>query len=95
MGISLIYSCAKVNAPSGNGVIFTEASEIIYYDPYIKPNQKITMCHKNIAGFVSNGAAGFDALRLKSQIRKIATIEKTYSSRLSLIGESCTIVTGE
>ncbi len=88
-------SCAIVNPPSGTGIFYTEVQELVYLDPYIKPNQKVTLCSKNILGMVTLGDSGFDALRLRSSIRKIATIERTYKSRFLITAESCLIVKGE
>jgi len=88
-------SCAIAMPPAGPGIFYTEATEVVYYDPYIKPSQKAMMCSKNLLGLVSKGDNGFDALRLNSSIRKIATIEKTYSSRFLIFAESCLIVRGE
>ncbi len=91
----LLASCAFVTPPAGPGLIFTKATEVIYYDPYIKPQQKVTLCSKNILGLFSSGDNGFDAVRLNSQIRKISTMERTYESRFIFYGESCLIVKGE
>ena len=88
-------SCVMLNAPSGSGLLYTEVAELVYYDPYIKPNQRSMLCAENILGLVSSGDMSFEALKLRSSIRKIATIEKTYSSRFFVFGESCVIIKGE
>lgn len=95
LAVFYLSSCAYSNAPSGNGLLYTEVKELNYYDPYIKPNKKSTLCAKNFFGLISHGDNSLDSLRYKSNIRKIASIEKTYSSRFSLISRSCTIITGE
>jgi hypothetical protein len=93
--IAFFATASCMNASTGNGLLYTETSEIIYYDPYVKPNQKTTMCAKNFVGLVAFGDASLYNLQQTSTIRKISSIEKTYSSRFSLIGEACTIVKGE
>jgi len=93
--ISLISSCAFVLPPAGPGLIYTKATELVYYDPYIKPQQRVVLCSKNILGLFSTGDNSFDAVRLNSQIRKISTIERTYQSKFVIYGESCLIVKGE
>ena len=93
--LAILASCAMANPPSGHGLLYTEAKEVIYYDPYIKPNQVTVLCSKNFLGLFSYGDNGFNAFKLNSEIRKIATMERTYSSRLLLYAESCLIVKGE
>lgn len=88
-------SCAIVNSPTGTGILYTDVQELIYYDPYIRPNQKTTMCSKNFLGVIALGDSGFDALKLRSSIRKIATIERTFKSRFLIVAESCLVVKGE
>ncbi len=88
-------SCAFVNPPAGPGLIYTETSDITYYDPYIVPNKKAVLCSKNILGLFSYGDNGYDKFRAISGIRKIASIEKTYSSRFFVYGKSCVIIKGE
>lgn len=90
-----LSACAISNPPSGHGFVYTEATEVIYYDPYIKPQQKATLCSDNILGLVSTGDSGFTALKLNSGIRKISTMEREYKSILSLYVRSCLIVKGE
>lgn len=93
--LSMLSACAVSNAPAGHGFIYTDATEVIYYDPYIKPQQKATLCSTNILGLVSIGDNSFTALKLDSGIRKISTMERTYSSALSLFVKSCLVVKGE
>ncbi len=93
--LAILSACAFSRAPAGHGFFYTDTSEVIYYDPYIKPQQKATMCNENFMGFVSSGDASFNALKLNSGIRKIATMEKTYNSVLSVYTTSCLIVKGE
>lgn len=93
--LAMIAACAVSNPPAGHGFIYTEATEVLYYDPYIKPQQKVTLCSNNILGLVSTGDSSFSAVKLNSGIRKIATMERTYDSVLSLFSESCLIVKGE
>ena len=88
-------ACAIANPPAGPGVLYTEAVEMVYYDPYIKPQQKATLCSKNILGLISSGDNSLMALKSNSDIRKISTIERTYSSRFLIYAESCLIVKGE
>ncbi len=90
-----ISSCVSVNAPAGAGFFYTEQKELTYFDPYIKPKQKTTMCAKNFFGLVAKGDQGLDTFHLTSSIRKISSIEKSYSSRLGIVGEACTIIKGE
>lgn len=92
---SMVSSCAFVNPPAGPGLIYTDSSELTYYDPYVKPNKKVVLCSDNLFGLFSWGDNGYDAFRMKSPIRKIATIEKTYYSRFFVYGESCMIIKGE
>ena len=91
----ILASCAFAVPPSGPGFFYTETSDLVYYDPYIKPEQKVALCSKNILGLVSVGDADMNALRMNSTIRKIATIERTYSGRFWVFAESCLIVKGE
>lgn len=91
----LLSSCAVANPPQGGGVFYTESKELVFYDPYVKPNKKARVCAENKWGFVSQGDLGFDAVRMASGIRKIGTIEKTYTSRFLIFAESCLVVTGE
>jgi len=93
--IATLSACAISNPPAGHGFIYTEASEVIYYDPYIKPQQKATLCSTNILGLVSVGDNSFSALKLNSGIRKISTMERTYDGFLSIFAKSCLIVKGE
>ena len=93
--LTIAASCAISSPPAGSGFLYTEATEVLYYDPYIKPQQKATLCSKNILGIASYGDNGFTALKLYSDIRKISTIERTYSSRFLIYAESCLIVKGE
>lgn len=90
-----LASCALPRAPAGAGIIYTQDKELIYFDPYIKPQQKVALCSKNLFGLISAGDASLDAVRMYSSIRKIASIERTYSSRMFLYAESCLIVMGE
>ena len=92
---AMLSACAVSNAPAGHGFIYTDATEVVYYDPYIKPQQKATLCSTNILGLVSTGDNSFTALKLNSGIRKISTMERTYSGVLSLFAKSCLIVKGE
>ena len=91
----LISSCAMVNAPSGPGLLYTDSSQIVYYDPYVMPRQKASLCSENILGLFSYGHEDIDSLKRKSTIRKISSIEKTYYSRFLVYGKSCTIIKGE
>ncbi|HLD76880.1 MAG TPA: TRL domain-containing protein [Rickettsiales bacterium] len=91
----LITSCAIANPPTGSGVIYTNVKELVYYDPYVKPNQRIMLCSKNILGLVAFGDSGLDDLKLQSSIRKIYSIERTYVSRFFVLAESCMTVVGE
>lgn len=91
----MLSACAISNPPAGHGFIYTEATEVIYYDPYIKPQQKATLCSSNILGLFSTGDNSFAALKLNSGIRKISTMEKTYYSVASTFVKSCLIVKGE
>ena len=91
----MLSACAVSNPPAGHGFIYTEVTEVLYYDPYIKPQQKVTLCDSNILGLVSTGDSSFSALKLNSGIRKIATMERTYDSVLSLFSKSCLVVKGE
>lgn len=93
--VLMISSCAIALPPQGAGGLYTESRDVVYYDPYIKPDQKITFCSRNYLGLISYGNSSFDALKLNSDIRKIATIERTYSSRFLVYSESCLIVKGE
>ena len=93
--LSIISSCAFVSPPAGAGLIYTQASELTYYDPYIRPNQKAVLCSKNILGLFSWGDNGYDAFKMTSSIRKIATIEKTYTGRFFVYAKSCMIIKGE
>ncbi len=88
-------SCAVANPPTGAGFFYTNVKEIVYFDPYVKPNQKATLCSKNTLGLVSTGDNGLEELKLRSSIRKIYSIERTYVSRFFMLAESCVIVTGE
>jgi len=90
-----LCGCAVSNPPAGHGFLYTEAIEVIYYDPYIKPQQKATLCSTNILGLISTGDDSFTALKLNSGIRKISTMERTYNSVLSIFVESCLVVKGE
>ncbi len=92
---AIVSSCAISSPPAGFGVLYTQASEVVYYDPYIIPRQKVSLCSKNYFGLISKGDNGFDALKLNSQIRKIATIERVYSGRFLIFAKSCLIVKGE
>lgn len=94
MLVGFVNSCAIPNSPAGGGVFYTNSSELTYYDPYIKPQQKAILCERNILGF-SYGDVDLENLKLRSTIRKIATMEKTYDSVLSLFSRSCLIVKGE
>ena len=91
----MLSACAISNPPAGHGFIYTEATEVIYYDPYIKPQQKATLCSSNILGLFSTGDNSFAALKLNSGIRKISTMERTYSSVVSVFVKSCLVVKGE
>ena len=91
--VLIVSSCAL--APAGPGLIYTDSAELTYYDPYVKPNQKAVLCSKNILGLFSWGDNGYDALKMRAQIRKIATIEKTYYSRFFVYAKCCMIVKGE
>lgn len=91
----LASSCVFVGAPAGSGFLYTEQKELIYFDPYVKPKQKTTMCAKNFFGLVAKGDQGLDPFHLTSSIRKISSIEKSYSSRFGVVGEACTIIKGE
>lgn len=93
--LGMLCACAVSNPPAGHGFVYTEATEVLYYDPYIKPQQKATLCSTNILGIVSTGDNSFTALKLNSGIRKISTMERTYSSVLSIFAKSCLIVKGE
>ncbi len=95
LAILAVSSCVSVNAPAGPGLIYTDSAELTYYDPYIRPNQKAVLCSKNVLGLFSWGDNGYDVLKMRSSIRKIATIEKTYYSRFFVYGKSCMIVKGE
>lgn len=91
--VPIISSCA--NPPAGPGLIYTQASELTYYDPYVRPNQKAVLCSKNILGLFSWGDNGYDAFKMVSSIRKISTIEKTYTGRFFVYAKSCMIIKGE
>jgi TRL-like protein family len=91
----MLSACAISNPPAGHGFIYTEATEVLYYDPYIKPQQKATLCSTNILGLFSTGDNSFAALKLSSGIRKISTMERTYSSVASTFVKSCLVVKGE
>mgnify|MGYP001184276783 FL=1 len=93
--VFLINSCVSVHAPSGPGLLYTDSSEIVFYDPYVIPRQKAMLCAKNILGLFSYGQNSIDELKRKSAIRKISSIEKTYYSRFFVYGKSCTIIKGE
>ncbi len=90
-----LASCAIPRAPAGPGIIYTEDKELIYFDPYIKPQLKVALCSKNLFGLISAGDASLSAVRMYSPIRKIASIERTYSSRMFFYAQSCLVVMGE
>jgi len=91
-----LSSCAiNSSAPAGPGFLYTESSELTYYDPYIKPQIKATLCSNNILGLFSFGDQDFISLQVKTPIRKINSIEKTHSSRLGIFARTCTIYKGE
>lgn len=90
-----LSACAISNPPAGHGFIYTETTEVLYYDPYIKPQQKATLCSLNVLGLFSTGDNGFSALKLSSGIRKISTMERNYKSVMSVFAKSCLIVKGE
>jgi len=93
--IPILCGCAISNPPAGHGFVYTESTEVIYYDPYIKPQQKATLCSKNILGLISTGDSSYAALKTNSGIRKISTMEREYKSIFSLYVKSCLIVKGE
>lgn len=90
-----LSACALTRAPAGSGIIYTQDKELVYFDPYIKPQLKVTLCSKNLFGLISAGDSGLNAIKMNSPIRKIATIERTYTGRMFVYAESCLIVTGE
>lgn len=93
--LPMLCGCAISHPPAGHGFIYTTETEVIYYDPYIKPQQKATLCSTNILGLVSTGDSSYTALKLNSGIRKISTMEREYKSILSLYVKSCLIIKGE
>lgn len=88
-------SCALANPSTGPGVLHTDVKELVYYDSTVIPIQTIELCSNNYLGLVSTGNMGLDAIKYKTSIRKIASIEKTYSSTLLLAAKSCIIVKGQ
>lgn len=93
--LATLASCAVANPPTGSGFFYTDVRELVYFDPYIKPSQKATLCSKNTLGLMATGDSGLDALRARSSIRKISSIERTYTSRFFIFAESCLVVVGE
>lgn len=90
----LFSSCAITNPPSGPGVFYSNVKELVYYDSGVPVNSRAAVCSNNYFGFISVGDAGLSAIRSKSGIKKIASIEKTYQNTFLLFAKSCLIVTG-
>lgn len=91
----LLEACALANPSTGPGVLHTDVKELVYYDSTIIPLESVELCSQNYMGLVSIGDMGLEAVRKKSTIRKIASIEKTYSSSFLLSASSCIIVKGQ
>ena len=93
--VAFLSSCAITNPPSGPGVFYTDVKELLYYDAYVKPTVEAEVCSKNYFGFVSVGDSGLSAIRSKTEIRKISSIERTYESKFFVSAKSCLIVKGQ
>lgn len=95
LALIIASSCAITNPPSGPGVFFTDVKELVYYDPYVNPFSQSVICSKNYGGFVSIGDSGLNAIKAKTKIKKIHSIERTYHNIMLVKAESCLIVKGQ
>ena len=95
LSLSFLSSCAITNPPSGPGVFYTNVKELLYYNAYVKPIVEAEVCSKNYFGFISVGDSGLNAIRSQSEIKKIASIERTYVSKFFVSAKSCLIVKGQ
>jgi hypothetical protein len=58
-------------------------------------NKSGEACAQNILGIVSTGDSSIEMAKKNSGITKIATIDRTYWSILSVYGKACTKVAGQ
>lgn len=95
LALVLASSCAITNPPSGPGVFYTDVKELLYYDPSVNAVSESVICSHNYAGFVSVGNSGLNAIKAKTKIKKISSIERTYHNVMLVSAESCLIVKGQ
>ncbi len=95
LALILASSCAITNPPSGPGVFYTDVKELVYYDPYVNPLSESVTCSNNYGGFFSLGNSGLNAIKAKTKIKKIHSIERTYHNFMLIKAKSCLIVKGQ
>ncbi|MBM5782681.1 MAG: hypothetical protein FJ368_04585 [Pelagibacterales bacterium] len=95
LALVISSSCAITNPPSGPGVFYTDVKEILYYDPYVNAVSEFVICSNNYGGFISVGNSGLNAIKTKTKIKKIHSIERTYHNVMLIKAESCLIVKGQ
>lgn len=95
--ISLLFlgSCALANPGTGPGVLYTNVTELVYYDSTVIPIETVEMCSHNYFGLVSVGNISLDTIKYKTSIRKISSIERSYHSSFLVTASSCLVVKGQ
>ena len=95
-GVLLLTSaCAAPMASSGPGGIFTEVTEGVQANNGVAINKSGEACAQNILGIVSTGDSTIDTAKKNAGITKVATIDRSFWSILSVYAKACTKVAGQ
>ena len=89
-----LTNCAMPRPSAGAGWIYTNITEGEYADNGVQVSKNGEACTTNILGIASTGDATIDTTKRTSNIKNIATIDRSYFSVLGVFAKACTVVRG-
>lgn len=89
-----LSNCAVPRPSAGAGWIYTNISEGEYVDNKVEISKNGEACATNVLGIASTGDATIDTAKRMSNIKNIATIDRSYFSVLGVFAKGCTVVRG-
>lgn len=89
-----LSNCAMPRPSAGAGWIYTDVKEGEYVDNKVEISRNGEACATNVLGIASTGDATIDTAKRVSNIKNVATIDRSYFSVLGIFAKGCTVVQG-